>query len=316
MPTLRTVTVKSAAGDYSSGNAALVGEVGDLVSLDRTLDIDCYAFVDTTAVAVGAGWTTDATRYFTFAAVDNHHGFLGGVGGNSSYLISPSSPAAAVTSVVPYAVYRGVSILSAQTGFDVSSGTSQRLERCIVKTIGSGWFGFALTGPNVHAENCLAIEAQSNAAGFHTFGSSVSLDNCSAYGYGLGFGSTGGGATTAARNCAAVGCFTGFDSADVWTGSANCCSTDATSPTSGSGHRTNQTVTLIDPSNGDYRLDTADAGAKGFGTDLSADANYPFSIDITGAARVAPWDIGAFNAVSIPHRGRFARRAAFGMLPL
>jgi hypothetical protein len=62
MPTVRTVTVKSSGGDYSSLSAAEAGEQGDLVSLDRQLDIECYSFADTTNVAIN-GWTTDATRY-------------------------------------------------------------------------------------------------------------------------------------------------------------------------------------------------------------------------------------------------------------
>lgn len=62
MPTIRTVTVKSSGGDYSSLSAAEAGEQNNLVTLDRQLDIECYAFSDTAAVVIN-GWTTDATRY-------------------------------------------------------------------------------------------------------------------------------------------------------------------------------------------------------------------------------------------------------------
>src|SRR4051812_38070458 len=85
---LRVVTVKSASGDYSSLNAAFVGEVGDLVSLNRQLEIDCYNFVDATAADTGAGWTTDATHAVLITAVDNHNGFVGGIGGAACYVLN------------------------------------------------------------------------------------------------------------------------------------------------------------------------------------------------------------------------------------
>ncbi len=61
----------------------------------------------------------------------------------------------------------------------------------------------------------------------------------------------------------------------------------------GTGNRINQTFTFVDSANDDFHLDGTDAGAKEFGTDLSADADIPFSDDIDGQTRGATWDIGA-----------------------
>ncbi len=43
----------------------------------------------------------------------------------------------------------------------------------------------------------------------------------------------------------------------------------------------------------DWHLGTTDTAALAKGADLSADANFPFSTDIDGETRSAPWDIGA-----------------------
>ena len=43
----------------------------------------------------------------------------------------------------------------------------------------------------------------------------------------------------------------------------------------------------------DYRLLKTDAGAKGFGVSLTADADYPFAVDAEGGRRGTTWDIGA-----------------------
>jgi hypothetical protein len=75
MATIRTVTVKPSGGDYTSLAAAEAGEQGDLVSLDRQLNIECYSMEDTTSVFID-GSTTDATRYISIytPATERHDG--------------------------------------------------------------------------------------------------------------------------------------------------------------------------------------------------------------------------------------------------
>ncbi len=55
----------------------------------------------------------------------------------------------------------------------------------------------------------------------------------------------------------------------------------------------NAAVTFVSPGAPDYHLAAADTGARGYGADLSADANLAFAVDIDGAARSGLWDIGA-----------------------
>lgn len=56
-----------------------------------------------------------------------------------------------------------------------------------------------------------------------------------------------------------------------------------------------KTVTFVDSSNANFALAAADTSARNQGTDLSGQANYPFSNDVTRSVRVAPWDLGAFE---------------------
>ena len=75
----------------------------------------------------------------------------------------------------------------------------------------------------------------------------------------------------------------------------NVASADATATLgTGSNNRINQTFSFVDAAMKDFHLAATDTGALTYGTDLSADPNYPFSTDIDGEARPhgASWDIG------------------------
>ncbi len=54
-------------------------------------------------------------------------------------------------------------------------------------------------------------------------------------------------------------------------------------------------VTFVDEVGDDFHLSSIDVGARNHGTDLSGDANLPFSVDIDGQTRPGEsiWDIGA-----------------------
>lgn len=83
--------------------------------------------------------------------------------------------------------------------------------------------------------------------------------------------------------------------ASIATGSTNNASHDATAP--GASPRINQTFTFVSIS--DFHLAAGDAGALGFGVDLSADAAFPISTDIDGQAFATPWPIGADQRISV-----------------
>lgn len=75
-------------------------------------------------------------------------------------------------------------------------------------------------------------------------------------------------------------------------------------PTGGTGNRLEQTFTFTSFSSGDlnpdFDLDAADTAAKGYGTDLSSDADYPVVGAIGGATRSGSWDIGAAAFIEPP----------------
>jgi hypothetical protein len=334
MPTPRTVTVQPSGGDYTTLAAALTGEAGDLVSLDRVLTISCATFVEQTGAGGGVlatGWTTDSTRNVTINAVDTHHGVIGGAY-TLYYVGDPSGTVLNLQPSAAYFVIRGISIIGGG-GADcvVTLAPNVTFDRVICYSAGPN-----ATGPSINAGGCILVNcATYGNPGETSYGfiiqadaSTTRLYNCTSYGCDTGF-AAGLVATPASTFVIAINClaarvgaspFGGFTTSTFlggpsWAGSSNCASEDTTSPTSGTGHRTSQTFSFVDPTHGDMRLTSADTGAQGFGTSLAADATYPFAIDFTGAAR-ATWDIGASNAAytgATTPTGRFQRRAAFGL---
>jgi hypothetical protein len=134
------------------------------------------------------------------------------------------------------------------------------------------------------AVNCLTLRNE----GFGFAGDSDSTTdyfyNCTAIDNGsFGFDDTGAGNVVDCKNCLATGNTGGdFDTA-AGVSDTNCASGDATA--TGTGGRINQTFTFKDAVNDDYHLASNDAGALGYGTDLSADAIFAFDDDVDGETR-------------------------------
>ena len=59
-------------------------------------------------------------------------------------------------------------------------------------------------------------------------------------------------------------------------------------------------VTFVNAAADDFHLDPSDTGAQDFGTNLAGDPDLAFVDDIDGGLRVAPWDIGADDALAGP----------------
>lgn len=82
--------------------------------------------------------------------------------------------------------------------------------------------------------------------------------------------------------------------------------TDAAWTLGGAHDRSSQTFSFVGSGDDPYMLEADDTGALDHGTDLSADAVYPFSVDKLGTERPqgSAWDIGAFEravALPLPH---------------
>jgi hypothetical protein len=80
-------------------------------------------------------------------------------------------------------------------------------------------------------------------------------------------------------------CASGDASADDW---------------GGNGNRIYKVFTFVNEEGGDFHLASNDVGARNYGTNLSADANFAFSDDIDGQTRPGEniWDIGTDEYVS------------------
>jgi hypothetical protein len=202
-------------------------------------------------------------------------------------------------------------------GIDVGNFVGVRIIGCLIRATGAGAgtqvgirMGVSGAGNTNHVRN--TVVTGFNGTGIqHTSGSGEAyVYNCTAANCGTGFSGAGG---MRAKNCLEYNNTTGFGGT-YHASSTNNASEDATAP--GSSARTSQTFTFVAAGSGDFHLDAADAGARDFGADLSADASFPFGDDFDGVARSGTWDIGADEHVAAgsaqPPRSmhQFRQRAA------
>lgn len=310
MPTLRTVTVKSAGGDYTSISAAEAGEQGDLVTLDRQLDIECYASAagDSTQCTIN-GSTTDSTRYIRVIcpAGERHAGIWNAAKYHISVTTS-GSPGGCITcsddfTRIEYLQARNTRasppdfngaiyvdavncLVNACLGrdgfnsFDIGAGGNE-----IRNSIG---YGGTNTGCKLTGAASGASFAYNGTFIGGTYGMSVDstvnyavAKNVYVHGTTFGFGPSAGGIVT----------------------KVNCTSSDTTATNnSGGGGATNCTdsiahstanFTNVTAGSEDYHIPTGSA-LKDDGVDLSGQ----FTIDIDGDTRGATWDVGADEFVA------------------
>lgn len=302
MPTITTVTVKSSGGDYTSLNAAEAGEQADLVTADVQLDIECYAFDDTTSCSFN-GWTTDATRYIrVFTPSTERHA---GVWTTSKYRRRSSTGFGAVTTVnEDYVRFEGIQFYQPSGSYTAlirvdaatAASTDIRVTNCILNGM-SMTTGLGLTycgSGAVTIENSLAYGG--SGKGIYSNSSSIAqyyIDNCTVVAcgtYGMEQASTSG---FTVRNT-----YVGGNGTDAYNGTftrTTCMHSSATSYTGSTGSIAYDTSNFTNVTGGSEDLhlvtgsDLIDAG-----TDLSAD----FTIDIDGETRSGTWDIGADELVS------------------
>jgi hypothetical protein len=289
-------TVRTSGGDYTTFASAVAGEVGDLVTLTRNLTIDCQTGADTTAVNI-TGFVTNATYFLT-------------VKGNAGYTLSVSNNTA-VTVNSNFTVIDGmnISLSSMSANYQrcvyfagAASGNIHELKNCILKGFASATYRSRIvecsSSRTVEISNCVmygATGAQASLANacLCNTADTVYLYDCTIYGAYNSLYLTGGttvckGNIFAPSNIVGTGTLTG----------SNYNATTKAVCTGGANDRVNQTFTFTDATNGNFLLTSGDTGARTFGVDLSADANYPVSKDITGYTRTYPTDIGAYQIQS------------------
>lgn len=302
MATTVNKTIKSAGGDYTTVTAWEAANQGDLVAADEIRQAECFALAETSTVTID-GSTTDATRYlrvYASAGLEAQMPFS-----SSVYRLQVNGNALVFAD--DYCRVERIQV-------DTSNSSTVR---AAIRVNNKGCFVLGCLVRNTHASNanhgvhclppanektivanCVAIG--NGATGGHGFNADGGGANAAAYFYNCTAIGWANGVMRTGRDCHAKNCLShgnsGSDFSGTFTSISYCASEDATA--SGTGSRTSQTFTFVNAAGGDYHLSSSDAGAKDFGTDLSADATYAFSTDFDGATRSGTWDIGADEVVS------------------
>lgn len=316
---------KTISGTFQSGETVKkVTDVTKEVTLSDAgaapiVGLKCANFLDTTKATV-AGGTTNATNYVRIYAADNHNGLYG----TSSYRLETTDSSSTGSLYINQAFTRLEGLLVANTtddngadGIAAAFDKVARIDRCIVKntqnaaTFGNSCYGIQSVGgdrtADLYVANCIVIwkwgrTGSNNTSAFFSDSSGSNkmyCYNCTAIGdaFSKGFfgGSLGSGAMIV-KNGLASGFAAGF-SGNFSSGTDYNASSDTTASV-GAHSRISQTFTFVNAGAGNYQLAGSDTGAKGFGVDLSADATYPISVDVTNTARSGTWDIGAWIAAA------------------
>lgn len=304
-----TKTVKSSGGDYTSLNAALAGMSGNLTTncggtgSAGILTIECYAMEDTIAVSVGAGYTTSGDYYInvTVPSSERHDGKWN----TNKYRHKYTGDANSISITAQHLRISYLQLESSDTTWRMAIKSDTLIANspylyvvgCIIKPTSA-------TNRNLYAiktpDNLQLIAYNNLIYNFSTDGSSgitcrhdtadciicnntfvnvteaIILDGwehgdiknnlfyqCGSHGYGY--------ARELYNNATSLSSFGDLSGA------------------SSGDNRISQTFTFVDAAHGDFHLASNDAGARDYGTDLSA---Y-FTTDIDGQTRSGTWDIGA-----------------------
>jgi hypothetical protein len=342
MPILRYVdTASTAGGDgttnattganraYATLDAALLEWEG--TTLTDVVEIICAAstgVADTAVVAQGSTITTSSTNYVLIRAATGHDALLTGWS-TGRYRLSPANANALTLNGVNHCVVQGLQIEASPTGASNTriavsmgnvAGTAKFLtiDRCRIRVnaagTGTGHIGvnYQNASGRLRVVNSVLEAVGTNTANVSLASVRQDVANTSViysttfYGanVGVSYNSATGGTNLKVVNCL-TNCTDGFSTSTFRTGS-NYNASSAASDAPGANSRNSQTFTFENAGAGDYRLASNDAGARTFGTDLSADSDYAFNIDMAGTTRTVPWDIGAhqvsFTPTSIPVR--------------
>lgn len=310
MATLRTVTVKISGGDYTSLSSAVATECTsvNLVSLDRQLDIVCDAILDTTRVTIPSTCTTDATRYVRIVG-PAHLGVVA-----NAYRLHPTADFnKAFTIQTAYVHLVDISVQHESTAgntsngdsavyYDPPSATAQLLLDKLL-CLKSAHQGVIVAQGVIKAKNSAVVASTTAMEIGDNTGSSLStyVYNCVLKGgTGAGLEKLGNG-TTQATNCYAASDSTSAYLQSTGTLTRTTCASDDATGSAGLQSITYSTANFTNVTAGteNFQLVTGSSLIRS-GTDLSADAALPFSTDMYGDTRTAPWDVGVDQTPPAP----------------
>jgi hypothetical protein len=302
MATLLKHTVKPSGGDYTTLAAAiahLVSAHANLVTADVYAEIEIsgtWSSADTSGVD-STGITSDATRYLhIYTSGDARHG---GVYSTGKYMVSVAG--VAVLNGTGFVRLDGLQLVSSG-GHVIDNGagltTSDiRISNCIIRSTDNSGIYDAGNSTLVTISNCVIYDTATGIRGvFFGNGSSAlsNVFNCTFVGYDTAAVHRSSGTVTLTNNL-----FSDNGVDVLGTVSDTYCATTNNNTKGlsalGTGNRFSQTFTFV--SAADFHLQSTDAGAIGYGLDLSV----TFTTDIDGDTRptgAGTWDIGADEYVS------------------
>jgi hypothetical protein len=280
------------------------------------------------SACVISGWTTDDTHYIKIWTDPTESYRHAGVWSDSKYRITPSGIDDTGITVLDEGTV-GVQIIGIQ--FQETSYNSYGAENrgCIFLRNGTE----IVISHNIFrqygsAAGCYGIYMSANCVKPNYFYNNLFYDFDTVGGYGMGSKGDGPGGAVYNRiyNNTFIHCTTGvYDDGnrgvyynnlfhgcteDIYNISesghsdynASTNSSIVSGSYEGAHDRVSQTFTFIDHDGKDFHLSASDTGAKGYGTNLYNDANYPFQTDIDGDDRGgsgAVWDIGADEVITV-----------------
>jgi len=260
---------------------------------------------DTTVVVIN-GWTTTVDYYINIhtTTAARHDGKW-----NTGKYRLITTTGTAITNYEDYVRIEGLQLNSGDShGFyndDIGTGGEIMISNNIVK----GNTATTVRGIFLYAERTFKVwnnivydYTDANGVGIYVIklAANASVYNNTVYNCGVGLYRHSG--TFVAKNNIS------YNNTDNYYGTFDASSTNNLSgPTQtdapGLNSRNGVTVTFVNPTGSppDFHLASSDAGARNYGTDLSADANLPFSTDIDGQTRPGEnvWDIGADEYVAV-----------------
>lgn len=309
------ILIKAIVGTFQSGETVKkTTDVTKEVVLSNAGDspivgIQCFSFQDTTAVGP-VTYTTDASHYLRIYAASGSEATIPYT--TTRYRLEVGVAALSITpkfyrieNISIKFTSNAVVAIKQAIKSGSGSGGDQRITGCYVKGVMNGTntsacYGIVSTvAESLKVVNCV-VDGFTDTGSTSNTGVTCSAGSITCYNV-LVINSAKGfnraGTTLKCVNCFYDGGSSGNQVAFTSTTAGSDYNASNTGTASGNAHdRVSQTFTYINSGTGDYHLASADAGAKGFGTDLSADATYPFSVDIDRLTRVVPWDIGPTKA--------------------
>jgi len=287
---------------YASLNEAETAEATDLVSAGDSIEFVCTGTAaDTSTTLFSTGWVTSSTSTVTVRpnATDLN---TTGIYDTSKYRIETSAGYVINIRMISPCSHAEIKNIQSKVGgsqaicISVKGGSGSYLVYGCFVFDGAGastrGIEFGAVGTDFVIVNNVAYDFPSRGISNTTYSGSGSraIYNNTVDGCGVGLRWQSGSATPRAFNNLLTNNTTDYASIGGVTTDNNVTS-DGTGPDAG---HINKTITYVNAAGKDFQ--TSDADIVGLGTDLSADATFPFSTDILGVARGGSWDIGAFQS--------------------